>query len=118
MTKRHRSTFRLPRRRRWNAADAGDVLAVAESSGKSLEEFALENDLKLQRLSVWRRRLQKESRSAPVFREIAPIPIQIPVGAARTPTMELTFPSGLVLRFDPASTIDQLRAVVRALEGI
>ncbi len=106
MTRRPRSEV-TSGRQRWRAVDAQAVLERWRRSELSLAAFADQEGLQLQRLAVWRRRLDAEPLA---FREIA-----VRSTAAGEASLELRFPSGLSLRVGAHFDADALRRLVAVL---
>jgi transposase-like protein len=86
-TSRSLSPFNRPR---WSEADAREVLAALERSGRPVSVFAAEHGLDAQRVYLWRRRLGASAESTP-FQELLVRP------SPRAP-FEITLGSGTTLR--------------------
>lgn len=115
--KKHRAPpVQLPTHRRWNIADAQRVLAAIERSGETVEDFANAHRLRAGRIELWRRRLGHQlPATAPGFQEISPATVSAALAASPKSTVDLVFPDGRVLRFDPGLCVDRLGAIARAL---
>jgi transposase-like protein len=87
-------------RARWNEADAREVLAALDRSGKPVSAFAAEHGLDAQRVYLWRRRLGGAERT--MFQELVVRP-----SAARDTqgVFEIVLATGVTIRvpasFDP-----------------
>ena len=90
-------------RPRWNEADAREVLAALDRSGKPVSAFAVEHRLDPQRVYLWRRRLGGAERT--MFQELVvrPSSAHDPQGVA----FEIVLATGVMIRvpasFDPMS---------------
>ena len=90
-------------RRRWTAEDARAALTALERSGLSLAAFAAREDLDVQRLRHWRKRLA----AAPAFVELA----------VREPErVEIVLRSGHTLRVPVTIDRTALASLALALE--
>jgi transposase-like protein len=89
-TSRSLSPFTRPR---WSEADAREVLAALERSGKPVSVFAAEHGLAAQRVYLWRRRLGA-SGELTRFQEVV---VRPPPPSSRAP-FEITLGSGTTLR--------------------
>lgn len=96
----------------WDAALAREVLADFEASGMSLTAFARSMGVSLQRLSWWRKRLERES-AAP---RIAFVPAAITHQPSR---LVVRLPGGIEIEtMDPAAVPPQWVAeLARSLAG-
>jgi len=104
-TSRSLSPFNRPR---WNEADAREVLAALERSGKPVSVFAAEHGLDAQRVYVWRRRLGV-SAEATTFQEV-----QVRPPSPRAP-FEITLLSGATLRVPSSFDADALWRLLEVL---
>jgi transposase-like protein len=100
---------------RWTADDARVVLDALDASRLSIAEFARQEGIDPQRLYMWRRKLgeRAEVLAAPRLVELRvrePSPTR-PLG------IEVSCPSGHIVRVHDAAALDLLAAVLRAVEG-
>lgn len=93
-------------RRRWRAEEARAVLAVLDSSGLSVQEFAARENLEPQRLYRWRAQLDRVSAGPPTFIEVKPA-----LGV-----IEVVLHCGLVVRVPEGFSETTLRRLVVLLE--
>lgn len=108
---------RLPAR--WSFDDARGVLAAFEASGLSIAEFARQEAIDPQRLYMWRRKVGAGAlgRGASAT---GPRLVEVHVRQPRTASpvgIEVTCPSGHVVRVADRASIDALAEVLRAVEA-
>jgi len=103
-TSRSLSPFSRPR---WSEADAREVLAALERSGRPVSVFAAEHGLDAQRVYLWRRRLGASAESTP-FQELLVRP------SPRAP-FEITLGSGTTLRVPSSFDSDALSRLLEVL---
>ena len=118
----------LPRRRRWNIAEARSVLAALSASGLSLPEFARQKGLEPQRLRRWQRLLAREVRrparpAGPAISAAPASPAVIELRPSARPSLwradaiEIVLGSGVTLRVSEAIDPATLARLVTALRG-
>lgn len=103
--------YSLPKSRRWTVSEARGVVGALERSGLPVTRFAAQHGLGVERLYLWRRRLQRakpESSRPPRFAEVR---LAVPALAA----IELVLPGGMALRFAGASRLEDAVAVLTRL---
>ncbi len=98
----------FPTSLRWNADEARHVLALVDSSGLSVEDFAQRHGLERQRLERWRRKLGGQRGGAAKFVEV--ITQRAPI------VVEVLLPSGATVRIPESVDADALRAILAAVE--
>jgi len=82
----------------WRPADAARVIALWQSSGKSLSAFSQQHGIGAQRIAWWRKRLPSEASSSPL--EFVPVTVRAavesaPVVPVARATVALTMPGGV-----------------------
>jgi transposase-like protein len=106
----HRSPFKVPR---WTEAQAREVIAALERSGKPVSVFAAEHGLDPQRVYQWRRRVAGGDPT--MFREIVVRPSD---PRAQGSSFEVVLATGDIIRvppsFDEAALARLLDVLVRA----
>jgi transposase-like protein len=105
---RARTSFSLPRSRRWSPQEARAVLAAVGRSGLPITRFAARHGLGPERLYKWQRRLGRVKASPPRFTEVA---VAVPAAAA----IELRLPEGITLRVTGASRLEDAVALLGRL---
>lgn len=98
--------------RRWTEAEARELLAALEQSGRSITAFAAARGLDPQRLYYWRRRVAGGDRIT--FRELVVRPAQ---SAPQPMPFEILLGSGHVVRVPPSfdgEALGRLLEVLRA----
>lgn len=107
--------------RRWRQGDAQAVLATWEKSGLSLSEFAVEQGVNVQRLSWWRKQLEKRGHvGRPRRKRRAAAVSFVPAVMSANPFMVvLRLPRGVEIEVADAAAVPTawLAAAVKALEG-
>ena len=106
-TSRSLSPFNRPR---WSEADAREVLAALEGSGKPVSVFAAEHGLDAQRVYLWRRRLGA-SAELTRFQEVV---VRPPSPSSRAP-FEITLSPGTTLRVPSSFDADALSRLLDVL---
>jgi transposase-like protein len=103
-------------RARWTPDDARDVLDALNASGLSIAEFARQEGIDPQRLYLWRRKLGGGvAHAAPPTARLVELRVRQP--SPVTPLgIEVSCPSGHVVRVHDRAAIDVLSAVLRAVE--
>lgn len=96
--------------RRWTEKEARGALEALSRSGLSVAEFAEREDLDVQRLYSWRRRLSSAPTVAPQFIELK--------GIASDARFEIELRSGHVVRVPATFDSDALRRLIAALESV
>ena len=99
-------------RSRWTAAEAGAVLDRIERSGVSVQRFARENGLGVERLYRWKRRLAGGCRvpgARPRFAEVTIRP------SAVAATIEIELSGGVFLRIAGDTRVDDAVAILSRL---
>jgi transposase len=106
----HRSPFNVPR---WTEAQAREVIAALERSGKPVSVFAAEHGLDPQRVYQWRRRVA--GGDSTMFREIVVRPSD---RGSQGSSFEVVLATGEIVRvppsFDEAALARLLDVLVRA----
>ena len=107
--------------RRWRQKDAEKVLAAWEKSGLSLSGFAVEQGVNVQRLSWWRKQLEKRGHvgRSRGKRRAAAVSFIPAVLSASPPMVVLRLPRGVEIEVTDATAVPTawLAAAVKALEG-
>jgi hypothetical protein len=107
--------------RRWRQEDAEVVLATWEKSGLSLSGFAVEQGVNVQRLSWWRKQLEKRGRVGRSRRKrrAAAVSFIPAVMSGSPPMVVLRLPRGVEIEVADAAAVPPawLAATVKALEG-
>jgi transposase-like protein len=96
----------------WTAAQAGEVLARIERSGLSVQRFAQEHGLGVERLYRWKRRLAQGRRmpgANPGFAEVMIRP------SAVAGTIEIELSGGVFLRIAGDTRVDDAVTVLSRL---
>ena len=94
--------------RRWTKEEAVAALAALAASGPSMRAFASREGLDVQRLYLWRRKLEKKNKPArPPFVEVR---------ASHSERVEVVLRSGRVLRCAEEISSSVLRRFIEALE--
>ncbi len=96
----------------WTAAQAGEVLARIERSGLSLQRFAREHGLGVERLYRWKRRLARGRRATGMTPRFAEVTIQPRVVGG---TIEIELSGGVFLRIAGDTRVDDTVAVLSRL---
>ncbi len=94
-----------------------DLVSRWQRSGQSVRAFCRRQRLSEPSFYLWRRRLRQ--RELPHARDHAAAFVQLTVAAAppARPAIELVLAGGRVLRVPPGFDPEQLRQLLRALEG-
>jgi transposase-like protein len=100
--------------RRWTQEDALAALAALEISGLSLRAFAAREGLDVQRLYVWRRKVERSDGGRGT--QTIPPPF-VEVRASRTERVEIVLRSGRILRCAEEISSSALRRFIEVLEG-
>ena len=103
----------------WREDQARTVLDAWESSGKSLQEFAEQHDVGLERLYRWKSRLSKSK--APVQPQFVRLTLEDVLGSNSRPEgkdagIEVILPGERRLRLHPRFDAETLRRAVTILE--
>ena len=104
---------RSKRARRWTVAEARQVLDELAQSGLSVNRFAAEHELGVERLYRWQRRLKRSRRviaSAPRFAEVTIRPAP-PASVA----IEIELPGGVCVRIAGDARVDDTVAILSRL---
>jgi hypothetical protein len=101
-------------RKHWNERTAARVLAAWRESAMSQSAFARANGVSAQRLSWWRKRLERSGPSTPVA-TMAPLAF-IPAAVPSSARVALRLPGGVEVEGDIASIpAEWVAALARAL---
>ena len=107
--------------RRWRQEDAEAVLATWEKSGLSLSEFAVEQGVSVQRLSWWRKQLEKRGHVGRSRRKrrAAAVSFIPAVMSGSPPMVVLHLPREVEIEVADVTAVPTawLAAAVKALEG-
>ena len=103
---------------RWTPDDARGVLDALDASGLPIAEFARQEGIDPQRLYLWRRKLGGGVRHTEVPAAPRLVELRVREPSAITPLgIEVSCPSGHVVRVHDRGAVDVLAAVLRAVEG-
>lgn len=97
---------RTTKRTRWTAKDAQEILDLWKTSGLSLQRFAKQQDVQVQRLYRWRQLLEK-----PVAEAFVEVPLESP----SKPAVEVILPEGVVVRVRESTGVSLAVELVCAL---
>lgn len=97
---------RTTTRTRWTAKDAQEILDLWKTSGLSLQRFAKQQDVQVQRLYRWRQLLEK-----PVAEAFVEVPLESP----SKPAVEVILPEGVVVRVRESTGVSLAVELVCAL---
>lgn len=98
---------RTTKRTRWTAEDAKAILELWKVSGLSLQKFAVQQGVQVQRLHRWKQRVGETSVNAFVEVPLRPVRPTAPV--------EVVLTDGLVVRVSESAGIPLALEVVSAL---
>ncbi len=108
---RAKTSFSVPRSRRWSPGEARAVLAALERSGLPVTRFAARHGLGPERLYRWQRRLARVEASPSQPPRFAEVAVAVPSPA----TIELLLPEGVALRVTGSSRLDDAVALLGRL---
>ena len=109
--------WRMGRRTRWNEQQAREVLAEADASGMTDQEFARRRGIPASRLKRWRAKLSRRSarRATPRFAEVVGRAARQGTGLADS-RIEVILANGRRVLLPPDVRPERLSALLQALE--
>lgn len=97
---------RTTKRTRWTANDAQEILDLWKTSGLSLQRFAKQQGVQVQRLHRWRQLLG---------RPVAEAFVEVPLESNSKPAVEVVLPDGVVVRVCESAGVPLAVELVDAL---
>lgn len=97
---------RTTTRTRWTAKDAQEILDLWKTSGLSLQRFAKQQGVQVQRLYRWRQVLEKP---------VAECFVEVPFESPSKPAVDVVLPDGVVVRVCEAADVPLAVELVCAL---